>query len=141
MPRRSEAYRSEASGQVTPEPQGLRLAPDELLSRCNFPAPSSELVCAVSGGADSLALLVLATTAGCRVTAVHVDHGLRCGSGAEAEVVAEIALRYGAAFRAEKVEVAPGRNLEAARGRPAGRSFRRGPPPATPWTTRRKPCS
>ena len=54
-----------------------------LLARCTF--PQGDVTCAVSGGADSLALLVLAVQAGCRVTAVHVDHGLREGSAAEAE--------------------------------------------------------
>ena len=49
-----------------------------LLARCTF--PEGDVTCAVSGGADSLALLVLAVQAGCRVTAVHVDHGLRPGS-------------------------------------------------------------
>ena len=71
------------------------------------------MACAVSGGADSLALLVLAAAAGCRVTAVHVDHGLREGSAAEAEVVRAAADRFGAAFRAETVLVTPGPNLEA----------------------------
>jgi len=68
--------------------------------------------CAVSGGADSLALLVLATAAGCRVTAWHVDHGLRPGSADEAGVVAAAAERYGAGFRSLSVEVASGPNLE-----------------------------
>ena len=71
------------------------------------------MVAAVSGGADSLALLVLAVEAGCHVTAIHVDHGLRLGSAAEAEVVADAARRLGARFVAERVEVAPGANLEA----------------------------
>ncbi len=84
-----------------------------LVGRCTFPAPGSPLVCGVSGGPDSLALLVLATAAHCRVTAVHVDHGLRPGSGAEAEVVAEAADRFGAAFRSLRVEVGEGPNLEA----------------------------
>lgn len=70
------------------------------------------MVCAVSGGADSLALLVLARAAGLEVTAVHVDHGLRPGSAGEAQVVAAAAEQFGAAFRAERVEVAPGPDLE-----------------------------
>ncbi len=71
------------------------------------------MTCAVSGGADSLALLALAGWAGCSVTAVHVDHGLRPGSASEADVVQAAADRFGAAFLAERVEVAPGANLEA----------------------------
>lgn len=67
----------------------------------------------MSGGADSLALLALAVQAGCRATALHVDHGLRPGSAAEAEVVRDASARLGAGFRAERVAVAPGPNLEA----------------------------
>ncbi len=67
----------------------------------------------MSGGADSLALLVLAVEAGCDVTAVHVDHGLRAESAGEASVVAAAASRFGARFRAERIEVRPGPNLEA----------------------------
>jgi tRNA(Ile)-lysidine synthase len=95
---------------VVPTTGGLRY---RLLSRCDFPPPGTSLDCAVSGGADSLALLVLATTAGCSVTAWHVDHGLRPGSAEEAAVVAAAAARYGARFRAERVALAPGPNLEA----------------------------
>jgi tRNA(Ile)-lysidine synthase len=60
-----------------------------------------------------LALLVLAVASGCVVTAIHVDHGLRAGSGAEADVVSTAATLVGARFVAEKVSVAPGSNLEA----------------------------
>jgi tRNA(Ile)-lysidine synthase len=85
----------------------------DLLARCTFPSPGADVSCAVSGGPDSLALLVLARAAGCTVTAVHVDHGLRPGSADEAEVVRVAAVRFGAAFRAETVRVEPGPNLEA----------------------------
>lgn len=84
----------------------------DLLARCAF-GPEPEVTCAVSGGADSLSLLVLAAASGRTVTAVHVDHGLRPGSEAEAHVVAEAAASVGAGFRAERVLVTPGPNLEA----------------------------
>ncbi|MGH9100219.1 MAG: tRNA lysidine(34) synthetase TilS, partial [Acidimicrobiales bacterium] len=84
-----------------------------LLRRCTLPAPGAPLTCAVSGGPDSLALLVLASLGGCLVTAVHVDHGLREGSAEEADVVAAAAAALGAQFRAERVSVGPGPNLEA----------------------------
>jgi tRNA(Ile)-lysidine synthase len=84
-----------------------------LAARCTFPPAGTALVCGVSGGADSLALLVLAVASGCRVTAVHVDHGLRPGSVREADVVAGAAHRFGARFRSERVDLADGPNLEA----------------------------
>ena len=83
------------------------------MARCDLPPAGAAVTCAVSGGPDSLALLALAAHAGCRVTAVHVDHGLRAGSAGEADVVRRAADRFGAAFRAERVTVAPGPNLEA----------------------------
>ena len=94
-------------------PPAGRNATASLLSRCTFPSPGTPVTCAVSGGADSLALLVLAVAAGCETTAVHVDHGLRPGSADEADVVRDAATRLGAAFRAETVDVPPGPNLEA----------------------------
>lgn len=83
------------------------------LRRCDFPTAGTAVALAVSGGADSLALLVLAAAAGCEATAIHVDHGLRVGSAGEASVVADAAQRFGVAFRAVAVDVAPGPNLEA----------------------------
>jgi tRNA(Ile)-lysidine synthase len=85
----------------------------ELLARCTFPPAGTRVTCAVSGGPDSVALLVLAAAAGCEVTAVHVDHGLRPASAAEAEVVAAAARRVGAGFRGVTAHVADGPNLEA----------------------------
>ena len=86
---------------------------ERLLARCVFPEVGGSAALAVSGGADSLALLVLARRAGLECVAIHVDHGLRPGSAAEADVVGEAAARYGAAFEARRVAVAAGPDLEA----------------------------
>ena len=104
----------------------------DLLARCTFPPAGAPLVCGVSGGADSLALLVLAAAAGCQVTAVHVDHGLRRGSADEAAVVARAAGRVGASFRSVRVALSDGPNLEA-RAR-AARQTALGPGAATGHT-------
>lgn len=85
----------------------------ELLTRCTFAPPGTSAVCGVSGGADSLGLLALASAAGLEVTAVHVDHGLRPESASEADVVAAAAQQFGAAFRSERVELVDGADLEA----------------------------
>jgi len=86
---------------------------DTLLERCTFAPAGTPLCCAVSGGPDSVALLALAVAAGCEVTAVHVDHGLRAGSEAEADLVARAAATVGARFSGVRVHVAAGPNLEA----------------------------
>jgi tRNA(Ile)-lysidine synthase len=100
-----------------PPPSPADLRADQgvaaLLVRCTFPPPGSSLVCGVSGGPDSLALLVLAVASGCTVTAVHVDHGLRPGSAEEVDVVAGVAQRFGAAVVSRRVDLADGPNLEA----------------------------
>jgi tRNA(Ile)-lysidine synthase len=97
-----------------PDPAG------ELLARCDFgeavaavPGADGGATLAVSGGADSLALLVLASRAGIPAVAVHVDHGLRAGSGAEAGIVAAAADRFGLGFESRRVDVEPGPDLEA----------------------------
>ncbi len=85
---------------------------DDLATRCRFP-DRDELTCAISGGPDSLALLVLAAGTGRTVRALHVDHGLRPDSAADAIVVAEVAERFGASFESFRVRIDPGPNLEA----------------------------
>ncbi|MFL6204995.1 MAG: tRNA lysidine(34) synthetase TilS [Acidimicrobiales bacterium] len=87
--------------------------PAELLARCSFPPPGTAVACAVSGGPDSLALLVLAVEGGCDVTAIHVDHGLRAGSAHDVDVVAAVAERWGAAWERVRVAVEDGPDLEA----------------------------
>jgi len=86
---------------------------DRLLRRCTFPPAGSPVHVAVSGGRDSLALLVLASAARLDVTAVHVDHGVRPDSADEAALVEGVARRFGAAFEAVRVVVDDGPNLEA----------------------------
>jgi tRNA(Ile)-lysidine synthase len=76
-------------------------------------APGARVVVGCSGGADSLALLVLAVEAGYDVVAVYVDHGLRDTSRFDAEIVAAAAARFGARMRAVVIEVEGRANLEA----------------------------
>ena len=85
----------------------------ELLTKCTFASSNTAIHCAVSGGADSVALLVLAAAHSTDVTAWHVDHGLRDGSSAEAQIVHDIALALGAKFESRTVAIEPGSNLEA----------------------------
>ena len=88
-----------------------------LLARCTFPpadgAGGPALTVAVSGGADSLALLALAVATGRPTTAVHVDHGLRPGSASEADLVARTCRAWGAQFVPRSVQVDDGPDLEA----------------------------
>lgn len=72
-----------------------------------------------SGGADSTAALLLAERfgrkSGCRVAAVHIDHGLRDGeSRAEAEAARRFVEERGIEFLLFRLELTPGPNLEAA---------------------------
>ena len=64
---------------------------------------------AVSGGVDSAVLLdvlaAIALTTGPRLTVVHVDHGLRDGSAAEAHHVARLARTRDLPFRGARVTV------------------------------------
>ena len=84
-----------------------------LIGRCSFPDPGAPLACAVSGGADSLALLVLAVVAGCDVVAHHVDHGLREDSAQDVHVVNGVAAGLGIEVVVHCVNVGAGPNLEA----------------------------
>ena len=84
---------------------------NELLERCTF--PSGPITCAVSGGADSMTLLALATFGDNQVKAIHVDHGIRPDSEKEADLVRITAERFNADFESVKLQVEPGPNLEA----------------------------
>jgi tRNA(Ile)-lysidine synthase len=87
-------------------PAALRLVADRAaraLAAAGVPATGDGLAVAVSGGADSLALLhALRTLAGprrWRLAVVTVDHGLRPGSAADAAFVADHAKALGVEAR------------------------------------------
>jgi tRNA(Ile)-lysidine synthase len=76
-------------------------------------AVDARVVVGCSGGADSLALLALACDHGFDVCAVYVDHGLRPGTGHDAEIVKRAAARFGARARVTHVDLPAGPNLES----------------------------
>jgi tRNA(Ile)-lysidine synthase len=87
---------------VTRAPAALRLVADRAaraLAAAGVPAAGDGLAAAVSGGADSLALLhamrTLAGPRGWRLAVVTVDHGLRSGSAADAAFVVDHAKALG----------------------------------------------
>ena len=95
---------------------GLEL--EKLLEQCSFSLHAGrDLVCGVSGGPDSAALLALAcrfaSGSGSAVTAVHVDHGIRADGSAEAAHVAALCDQVGAELRVVRLELTDGPNLQA----------------------------
>ncbi|MEA3004456.1 MAG: tRNA(Ile)-lysidine synthase [Sphingomonadales bacterium] len=78
-------------------------------------APGGEkLAIAVSGGPDSLALLLLAAAAfPGRAAAATVDHGLRPEAAGEAALVARICAGLGVPHRTLRVTLAPGGSVQA----------------------------
>jgi tRNA(Ile)-lysidine synthase len=89
-------------------PAALRLVADRAaraLAVAGGPAAGDGLAAAVSGGADSLALLhalrTLAGPRGWRLAVVTVDHGLRAGSAADAAFVVDHAKALGLDARLE----------------------------------------
>lgn len=72
--------------------------------------PGTPLLAAVSGGADSVALLLLlaryATRHGCELSVAHLDHGLRRGSLADRRFVERLSASLGLRCIADRREVA-----------------------------------
>jgi tRNA(Ile)-lysidine synthase len=97
----------------------VRLTPavERTLRRHAMLAGGETVLVAVSGGADSVALLaILAALAPAwrlALHVLHVDHGLRADSAGEAEFVRALAARLGVPVDVERVQVGPG-SLEAA---------------------------
>lgn len=85
----------------------------DLLSRCTFPVPGTAVSCAVSGGPDSMALLLLAHAHGLQVTAIHVDHGLRENSANDVDVITPVTNELGIALQVHTISLEDGPNVEA----------------------------
>ncbi len=91
----------------------LAAASAGLLKRTYFPSLDVPLVCAVSGGADSVALALLAVAAGVTIEIHHVDHGLRPDSSVDAMFVRSLASLLKVKFVGHRVTVEGGPNVEA----------------------------
>lgn len=88
----------------------LRELADSALTRTRF--PSGPVTVALSGGADSAALAVLAIQSGLEVSLFHVHHGFDA-SDMLAAAASEIADRLGIALETVSVAVGEGASLEA----------------------------
>lgn len=100
-----------APPQRVPEVARVRRAAATAIDRRHVLREGETVVVACSGGPDSTALLdVLARLAPPRrltLHVVHVDHGLRAASAAEAEPVRAAAERHGLSFKGLRVDVDP----------------------------------
>ena len=84
------------------------------VAREGRPSQGELVVVGCSGGQDSTALLAALAESGLGpLVAVYVDHGLRQGTQAEADLVARHALRLGARSTSVRVLVEPRGNLLA----------------------------
>ena len=84
-----------------------------LLENCDFPAPGTRVDLAVSGGPDSLGLLLLALDRDLVVTVHHVDHHARPTSGDDANFVREVSERFAVPCVVHDVVVEGFANFEA----------------------------
>lgn len=87
----------------------LQAAVRRSLREFGVPAPGETVVAALSGGADSVALLHALHSAaprmGFRVVAAHLDHGLRAGSGADAAFCRNLCERLGVSVHMGSADV------------------------------------
>ncbi|NNN22431.1 MAG: tRNA lysidine(34) synthetase TilS [Acidimicrobiales bacterium] len=90
-----------------------KLELENILNKCNFPPPNSEIDLAVSGGPDSTAMLILANLAQLNISVHHVDHGLRNNGETETHFVSDLADRFAGKFYSYKLSIEDGPNLEA----------------------------
>jgi tRNA(Ile)-lysidine synthase len=92
-----------------------------LVEQCHFPVTGTKVDLAVSGGPDSLGLLLLALETGLDVTVHHVDHHARPTSTRDADHVEAICAQLNLSFVCHDVVVDAGANFES-RARSARRA-------------------
>lgn len=87
---------------------------DALLSRCHFSfnPGTAQLELAVSGGADSVAMLLLAYLYSPKIRVWHLDHSLRSTSAKEADFVRTLCKSLEISFEIKKANIPEGPNLE-----------------------------
>jgi tRNA(Ile)-lysidine synthase len=86
---------------------------EELLEACAFPPAGTVVTLAVSGGPDSVGLLLLAQAAELSITVQHVDHHARPTSGDDAAYVRALCATRGVPMVLFDVDVVAGANFEA----------------------------
>lgn len=85
----------------------------EAARRSGLVRAGEPLLVMLSGGGDSVCLLDVAVRLGAEVSALHVDHGLRADSAADAELCGELCERLGVGLTVERVELGGAGNLQA----------------------------
>ena len=115
--------------------EGLRARVERHIRRHELIEPGGEVTCLVSGGADSTCLWHVLRELGYRVSALHVNHGLR---GAESDEDARFCRESLGAEVVDAPPAAPRPSCAscATRSRPTGSA-----PPATRPPTRSRPSS
>jgi tRNA(Ile)-lysidine synthase len=86
---------------------------ERLLDACAFPPAGSAVDLAVSGGSDSVGLLLLALEGELLVRVHHVNHHARATSGDDAQFVRALSEQLGVSCLVHDVDVEPGGNFEA----------------------------
>jgi tRNA(Ile)-lysidine synthase len=99
--------------------KALQKAFSEVLSRYDLVRPGDRVLVALSGGADSVALLLLflgvAVELRLTIQAAHLDHAIRAESGRDADFVDRFCRKLGVSLSAERVDV-PALSAEARTG-------------------------
>ena len=87
-------------------------APFEAARASGLVVAGEPLLVLLSGGGDSVCLLDVSLRLGARVSALHVNYGLREGAGADEALCRELCARLGASLAVERLELEEAGNLQ-----------------------------